>query len=67
MPYKKIEDLPEPIRNNLPKHAQEIYKSAFNNAYIHYKSEMTARKVAWGAVKQVYEKRDGVWKRKKAA
>jgi len=33
MPYERIIDLPESVRNNLPKHAQEIYKEAFNNAW----------------------------------
>jgi cation transport regulator len=32
MPYKELKDLPEQVKDNLPKHAQEIYKEAFNNA-----------------------------------
>lgn len=68
MPYKTIADLPENVTNVLPKHAQEIFKEAFNNAYDEYKAaddrrgddsrEDVARKVAWAAVKKKYEKGD---------
>ena len=75
MPYTSIDDLPESVKNNLPKHAQDIYKEAFNNAYDEYKNpkdrnsdsdrEETAHKVAWSAVKTTYEKKDdGRWKPK---
>ena len=66
MPYSSIEDLPASVRDNLPKHAQEIYKEAFNSAWDEYKDaddrrgdasrEETAHRVAWAAVKQKYEK-----------
>jgi cation transport regulator ChaB len=26
MPYGKVSELPDSVKNNLPKHAQEIYK-----------------------------------------
>lgn len=71
MPYKNLSDLPEQVRENLPKHAQEIYKSAFNSAWKQYddasdrrgndSQEEVAHKVAWAAVKNEYEKRDGRW------
>jgi cation transport regulator len=75
MPYDSLKDLPESVRDNLPKHAQEIYQAAFNNAWAQYKDpedrrgdasrEETAHRVAWSAVKQEYEKGDnGKWKRK---
>lgn len=32
MPYKQITQLPDSVKNNLPKGAQEIYKEAFNAA-----------------------------------
>ena len=75
MPYDRVDDLPESVRNNLPKHAQEIYKEAFNGAFDQYKDpgdrrgdasrEETAHKVAWAAVKDKYRKDDsGRWKRK---
>ncbi|MFO7320309.1 MAG: ChaB family protein [Chloroflexota bacterium] len=76
MPYGKLSDLPESVRNNLPKHAQAIYKEAFNSAWEQYDEpeerrgnasrEETAHKVAWNAVKQKYEKDEqtGKWKPK---
>jgi len=75
MPYNSISELPDSVRDNLPKHAQEIYKEAFNSAWDHYADpekrrddasrEETAHRVAWGAVKDQYEKdRDGKWKHK---
>jgi len=68
MPYDKLGDLPERVKNNLPQHAQEIYKEAFNNAWDEYNhDEETAHKVAWSAVKNEYEKdeQSGEWKKKK--
>ncbi|PLY11534.1 MAG: cation transport regulator ChaB [Arcobacter sp.] len=66
MPYKSINELPKQAKNNLPKHAQEIYKEAYNSAWEEYKDpkdrkddssrEEVAHKVAWAAVKNVYEK-----------
>jgi cation transport regulator len=72
MPYDNIDDLPKSLRNNLPKHAQEIFKEAFNNAWDEYKQpkdrkddtsrEETSFKVAWAAVKQTYHKyNSGNW------
>ncbi|KAG0216374.1 Pyridoxal 5'-phosphate synthase subunit snz1 [Mortierella sp. GBA30] len=78
MPYKDIEHLPERVRAHLPKHAQEIYKEAFNHAWDEYKDpkdrrdsssshEQVAHKVAWSAVKNSYEKDEstGDWVSKK--
>lgn len=76
MPYSTISDLPENVRGVLPKHAQEIFVEAFNNAYEEYKDpdkrrsddshENIARKVAWNAVKHKYEKgTDDKWHLKK--
>jgi len=64
MPYATNDDLPAPIRSHLDAHAQEIYRRAFNNAWIQYGREATAHRVAWAAVKRVYEKREGVWVRR---
>jgi len=75
MPYSKKSELPDSVRNNLPEHAQDIYKEAFNNAWDEYSDpdkrkggasrEETAHKVAWAAVKEKYEKKSGKWTRKK--
>lgn len=66
MPYKQLSDLPENVKNVLPKHAQEIYQSAYNSAWDEYKNpedrdsnntrEETAHSVAWSAVKNKYKK-----------
>jgi len=75
MPYKSISELPESVKDSLPKHGQEIYKEAFNSAYDQYDEpeerrgddtrEETAHKVAWAAVKNSYERvEQGEWKKK---
>ncbi len=66
MPYNSNDDLPENVTRVLPKHAQDIFREAFNSAYDEYKNsadrrgddsrEDVARKVAWAAVKKKYEK-----------
>ncbi len=64
MPYASIEDLPDPVRNHLPKHAQEIFKEAFNHAYAeHRDNEIAAFKIAWSAVKRQYRKCSDEWTR----
>jgi cation transport regulator len=67
MPYDKVGDLPGSVRDNLPSHAQEIYRAAYNSAWDEYShDEARAHRVAWGAVERVYEKdaRSGEWKPK---
>jgi cation transport regulator len=65
MPYKQIDDLPDSVRGHLPKHAQEIFLAAFNNAEKEYDTEESAFRVAWSAVKRDYEKGDnGQWHKK---
>ena len=76
MPYNRLSELPDSVKDNLPEHAQEIYKEAFNSAWDQYKDkeerrgdatrEETAHRVAWAAVKQTYEKNEstGRWKKK---
>ena len=71
MPYLQNIDLPANIRSVLPEHAQDIYRSAFNNAWKEYKlaskrrddesKEKVSFRVAWAAVKSKYEKRGGRW------
>ncbi len=66
MPYRSTRELPDSVKDNLPDHAQDIYKEAFNSAWDQYdQDEETAHKVAWSAVKKTYEKgEDGQWHRK---
>ncbi|MGI8963548.1 MAG: ChaB family protein [Thermomicrobiales bacterium] len=63
MPYDKRTELPDSVRDNLPAHAQDIYKEAFNSAWDQYDhDEERAHRVAWAAVKQKYHKnKDGDW------
>ncbi len=71
MPYQKNKDLPDTVQNNLPSHAQDIYREAFNHAWKEYNDpnkrregaplEETAHRVAWAAVKQSYEKQNDQW------
>lgn len=72
MPYSQITQLPDSVKDSLPKHAQEIYKEAYNSAWSEYQDpekrkgdnslEETANKVAWSAVKNSYHKNDsGKW------
>ncbi|WP_308367103.1 MULTISPECIES: ChaB family protein [unclassified Microbulbifer] len=62
MPYRSVNELPKNVKNPLPKHAQEIYKEAFNSAEQQHKdksdTEERAAKIAWNAVKEKYEKGD---------
>jgi cation transport regulator len=71
MPYSKLNELPDQVRDNLPKHAQEIYMEAYNSAWDQYSDphkrkgdasrEETAHKVAWSAVKSKYTKKNDKW------
>ena len=74
MPYRTDAELPNSVKDNLPTHAQDIYREAFNNALQEYQDvskrhgneslEEVAHKVAWAAVKQKYEKVGNEWRAK---
>lgn len=73
MPYHRNAELPESVKAHLPRHAQDIYRSAFNNAWQEYDGtethrngtrEAAAHKVAWAAVKRRYEKVGTDWQPK---
>jgi cation transport regulator len=69
VPYNKRSELPDSVKNNVPAHAQDIYKEAFNSAIDQYDGdEERAHRVAWSAVKQEYHKdeKSGKWVRDKA-
>ena len=54
--------MPESVRRNLPRHAHEIYRAAYNSAEEQYGEESRAHRVAWSAVENKYEKNvDGDW------
>jgi len=65
MPYFANQDLPVRVQAHLPEHAQDIYREAFNHAWEEYannpRQEEIAHRVAWAAVKKVYEKIDDSW------
>ena len=77
--YPDLSTLPKNVRNSLPLHARVIYMNAYNRAWEEYKDaekrriestrEETAGRIAWAAVKKVYEKdgQTGTWKRKASA
>jgi len=76
MPYKSNSELPESVKDNLSENGQDIYREAFNNTWEQYKEpserkgnesrEEVAHKVAWSAVKKIYEKDSkGNWVNKK--
>lgn len=64
MVYEKKSELPDSVKENLPAHAQDIFKEAFNSAYQEHDKEEVAFKIAWSAVKEEYEKQDGEWVKK---
>ena len=68
MPFKTNGVLPDSVKNHLPQHAQDIYREAFNHSYIEYSDsskkrdpeesrEEISHKVAWSAVKKIYQRR----------
>ncbi len=62
MPYATNSELPARVRKVLPRHAQDIYRAAFNSAHDHYRDEAVAHRVAWAAVKRRYVQRAaGFW------
>lgn len=67
MPYDTLSDLPDAVQK-LPKHAQEIYMSAFNAAFKQYKgNEGKSHGTAWAAVKMKYKQdAEGNWVAKEA-
>jgi cation transport regulator len=65
MPYLTNDDLPARVQSHLPQHAQDIYREAFNHAWQQYgedpRQEEIAHRVAWAAVKKLYEKAGDEW------
>jgi cation transport regulator len=67
MPYAANNDLPASVRNHLPPHAQDIFRSAFNHAWQTYggvassRVEEIAHRIARAAVKKRYRKVEGAW------
>ena len=65
MPYASNADLPPAIRGHLPPHAQDIYRAAFNHAFVAHtgdpRQEEASHRIAWSAVKRSYVKVGDSW------
>jgi len=67
LPYASNIDLPPAVQAHLPAGAQDIYREAFNHAWIEYadrepeRLEEIAHRVAWAAVKRRYRKLGRDW------
>jgi cation transport regulator len=65
MPWLTNDDLPARVRQHLPEHAQDIFREAFNHAWLEYagdpRHEEIAHRVAWAAVKRAYVKVGDEW------
>jgi len=61
MPYPTNAALPSSVKDNLPEHAQSIYREAFNSGLEQTHSETRAAKIGWAAVTRSYKKRGGRW------
>jgi cation transport regulator len=65
MPYSKNTQLPPVVRKHLPARAQTIFRETFNQAFKRYFKEETSFRVAWAAVKKLYQKNTkGMWLKK---
>lgn len=77
MPYNSIDELPKPLKVNLPKDAKEIYVSVYNMTWgqhahvldrrIGASPEDVAHRMAWEAVRDKFRKQGNEWVRKYGA
>jgi cation transport regulator len=62
MAYENIEQLPEEVKSQLPRGAQQIFLAAFNSASSDGLSESNASQLAWNSVKTQYKQgSEGHW------
>ena len=70
MPYCSNDDLPPGVRVHLPEHARDIFRKAFNHAFVAHADDMrqeeAAFRIAWAAVKRRYVKGGGDWVERRA-
>lgn len=63
MPYPTNTSLPAAVRHHLPPRAQDLYREAFNDAWVSYardqRREEIAHRTAWAAVKRPFHKGAG--------
>jgi cation transport regulator ChaB len=70
MPFSRNADLPANVRSSLPSGAQSVWRDAFNAAMDGGRSEASALRIAWSAVRRAgYEPnpRGGQWRQTKKA
>jgi len=66
MPYKTISELPDSIKNSLPKEGQEEFLKIINSTLDQYDNENQAFQVAWGIMKKNGWKKVGdKWEKQK--
>ena len=65
MPYASLSQLPPEVKR-IPEHGQRIFMKAFNSAFMKYKAEEKAFRIAWSAVKQVFKKTSTGWEKRKS-
>lgn len=69
MPYASNEDLPPAVRRQLPDHARDIFRAAFNNAFKSHagdvRREEIAFRTAWAAVRRAYARSPSGWTERK--
>ena len=62
MTYQQLENLPQDVKDNLPKHGQQLFMAAYNAVSDNGMNEENATKVAWDSVKNSYKQdKDGNW------
>jgi cation transport regulator len=67
MPHATNAEFPLQIRKYLPRHAQDLFRAAHNDAYQRYghATEACMFRIAWAAVKRSYVQRGcGIWVRR---
>jgi len=60
-PYDNITQLPNAVKNHLPKAAQRMFMRIVNKALKDGKSESDAFRLAWGVVKKYFVKKNDKW------
>jgi cation transport regulator len=70
MPYPTNDALPASVRHALPRHAQDIWRAAFNSAWRSLRpgeDEAKCHRIAWAAVKRAYVKQGRAWVPRRSA
>jgi len=60
-PYKKNDELPDAIKDNMSSKLQTLFRKTFNKALFTHNDETKAFKIAWYVVKKQAHKKDDKW------